>query len=287
METDSEILYHYTDAKGALGILGSQELWATALSHMTDQSELMVFIDPVEAIIRNKYSERKNNLKTKIDAMKNMLLELSSTLFAFCLSKKEDLLSQWRGYCPVEGGVAIGFDSGCLRKNSIAQKHVLLKCEYCNPKKIVENPYSLREIEKQLKNDTNRVLERMGISEIDNLQNRTGIDAELFVYVLYLLEFSLKYKNIGFKEEEEWRILYPVFPSQKKTHGNIFFRTRRGCIIPYTKLPIDKSCVKKIIVGPGKNKEQIADTLRYSTLPSYGYSNKDVEVYCSDIPYNP
>ena len=37
----TELLYHYTDAKGLIGILESRQIWASNIRHLNDSSEFV------------------------------------------------------------------------------------------------------------------------------------------------------------------------------------------------------------------------------------------------------
>ncbi|MGA2673692.1 MAG: hypothetical protein ABSE99_10740 [Terracidiphilus sp.] len=43
-----DLLYHYTDQRGLLGILGSQNIWATHIRYLNDSSEYKLGLDIVK-----------------------------------------------------------------------------------------------------------------------------------------------------------------------------------------------------------------------------------------------
>lgn len=103
-------LWHYTDAAGAIGILQSRSLRATALSHLNDATELIYGLKLAQDILEECI---KGDLPAhRRDMLKNVIGSLDHVdpgdYFVACASRAEDDLSQWRGYGR-DAGYALGF----------------------------------------------------------------------------------------------------------------------------------------------------------------------------------
>jgi hypothetical protein len=112
-----------------------------------------------------------------------------------------------------------------------------------------------------------------------------------------LLTFVTFYKHCGFSEEHEVRI--GVFPQRfskdylnlhvqhgtplTKQERKIYYRSRNGLSIPYTKLFESLSGrtlpITRIIVGPQPDKERKLEGIRHLVR------HRDIEVVMSDIPF--
>jgi hypothetical protein len=127
------ILYHYTGAAGALGIISKGEMWATDAAYLNDPTETQYGRE----LIRNCWEEFKKNARlgdqelrffqTFIDVLDTEWHTLISTYLA-CFSEYGNVLSQWRAYGQPGTGYSLGFDSAKLVGN--ATGFSLLKVEY-------------------------------------------------------------------------------------------------------------------------------------------------------------
>jgi len=89
-------LYHYTSLSKLFKFLENDELWFSGVRFSNDSSEEILLGD--EWLFNNEYH---------------------SDSYIFCIGDtNDDLLSQWRGYCP-NGGASVGFDVARLIKYSV------------------------------------------------------------------------------------------------------------------------------------------------------------------------
>lgn len=113
-----EIIYHYTNADGLVGIVSSGSLWATDLRFVNDASELDHALKSMEAAIeraRGRFtSPTQANLLDRLDDAVGHR-EMFPSVHSVSFSANGDLLSQWRAYGGDGGGYAIGFASFDLR----------------------------------------------------------------------------------------------------------------------------------------------------------------------------
>lgn len=128
--------------------------------------------------------------------------------FVVCFSEKADLLSQWRGYANNGQGISIGFSKELLQKKCDDEHSIfrLERVEYITEKErqqIIKN-YATKALE---------VLRNLRKWIVANMTNEdTSLDTDGLLgfnfhgWVESLLINSLKYKQVGFKEEKEWRL---------------------------------------------------------------------------------
>lgn len=242
-----ELLYHYTTFDGLQGILKDNSLRATFSKTLNDGSEWEFGKQVVK-----QYTTLKNGLEWYEAFELPSWMEAApppTEMFVTCFCEQPNLLSMWRSYTAQGGGFCLGFEGRALddlqRDNMVAGEFAarLVKVYY-------------------------------GTTLPEELRN--VIASKAHVMAEWVLENMIK--NIGFQEEQEWRILVPgPKPELMSFHGShagikasVQIRNHRG------KLPL-----KTIVYGP---------TLRADTgivlkwmLEHYGYP--DVEVQGSDIPY--
>lgn len=275
--TIPKYLYHYTSQKGLLGILQTKKLRMTNILYLNDSSEFSHTFDLVMSELTT-HKERLLNKKGLLELMEDKGIDgdifrryeyverilkgflsddnRKTETYVFSLSQKGDDLSQWRGYCPKEGGFSIGFDSDKLLS-------------------IIENSKSMFHTEKCIYDlDIQKDEISSMFDDIHNYNNFMDI-------LLDIIVMSSHYKHDKFKDEREFRIIHYGTSDERK------YREGNSMIIPYIegnllgedgKLPISK-----IIAGPTPHKE-LSKVSVDSLLKSIGY--EDVDVESSEIPYS-
>lgn len=255
-KTDNNPLFHYTDAQALCSILEKQELWLSDIRYMNDHSEFNHGIDVIKKLIKKHHGdEAVGKFEWVADIGKDHLIGACS------FSKKKNLLSQWRGYCP-NGGYSIEFDRVELESVMEANSCTLNDCAYEEDEK------------KKVANECVETIKLM--SKIDR-----G-----FIYELLLGNFwrpIAQIKNEDFIEEKESRIIYSQQPA------NFCYRVRNELIIPYYKVKFPAKAIKKIMIGPMQNQELAEKSLcRFlRCLFDTGQLGdcESIEIECSDIPY--
>lgn len=136
-------LYHYTDAQGLIGILGSlswsvngfvdptetfkvaAKLLASDVRYKNDREELMFGARVLWQRLHDAFGNgqvhgelRKALPRLAVELDPDRLWQWRWRCFAACFCEEGDLLSQWRGYAGGVGGFAIGFNSEALMANS-------------------------------------------------------------------------------------------------------------------------------------------------------------------------
>jgi len=108
-------IYHYTDVKGALGILKSGRFWFTERAHLNDPGEVNHCIERVRQALDSLDHHKGDDLR-------KAFLEVygsehkKSIYYIASFSKEPDDLGQWRSYADDGRGVALGFSYAALKK---------------------------------------------------------------------------------------------------------------------------------------------------------------------------
>jgi hypothetical protein len=240
-------------------------------------------------------------MATEVEAWHSSLRDVTLAMnrpFVLSLSAPSDekvrhsgLLSQWRGYGD-DGGFAIVFDSqeleSMLKDEAFAHNYMFVQM----------GDVYYHEIDPKIQPATSV------ITEYENIVHqavcraiRGGSLEENGRFYEAVTALSCLYKHWGFWEEREVRVV--VVPAsqdvvasgepQALPQKEVLFRNRDGQELPYVELfssvglagataPLP---IKRIIVGPHKNREAHAESVRQE-LDRAGYA---VDVVHSKIPY--
>ena len=120
--------------------------------------------------------------------------------FVACFTEDGDDLSQWRGYGGGEGGYSIEFDATYLRSMSHQETVLLGKIEYDEVK---QNAF----FDNLLKHTISFFLE--GIEKKRAPTKEEWTNDFLACWSWHIALFGPMIKHPKFKEEREWRLLYP------------------------------------------------------------------------------
>jgi hypothetical protein len=99
---DLSCIWHYTDAAGVVGILGSDTMRGASLASLNDSAEysygrqLLAEIHETVQASRNVHPRQKHHLRNMV-ALADELVSQPG-LFVVCASESPDSLSQWRSY---------------------------------------------------------------------------------------------------------------------------------------------------------------------------------------------
>ena len=133
--TRSRLLYHYTTADGLIGIVSTQQLWATRAFYFNDAGEILGGIRTAQEQLRRlQEASRDPEDGARWEWLSKQLARVGTELtsmpvFVCSLSAAPDLLSQWRAYCR-GGGFAIGLPADALSDVAASQGFSLTPCVY-------------------------------------------------------------------------------------------------------------------------------------------------------------
>jgi hypothetical protein len=109
-ERSMPAVHHYTNVKGALGILESGRIWFTERAHLNDPSEVSHGIAIAAAILRER--GRKGDASRLDDAAQSVFRDFR--FFSASFSFEGDDLSQWRAYSDDGKGVVLSFKASAF-----------------------------------------------------------------------------------------------------------------------------------------------------------------------------
>lgn len=264
-----EILYHYTDKAGLVGIVEAGKLWATHIGYLNDESEIQYS--------RNLIGELADRLRPEFggewaagvvcDAVSALAeAETSPDTFVASFCVDADNLSQWRGYGAQGGGYAIGLGRERLWTVANAQDYALIRLIYDESEQEAQLEQVLRE--------AIPILAGWGADPTT---------APPAAHQLILLGYGfivamLSVKNPYFRDEREWRLARVILEgvSQKRART----RTLRGVETPYEEVELvdavtGESSMVEVVVGPMARSDTSAAEVR-SLLDLNGLENVSV-----------
>ena len=237
-----DVLYHYTDIGGLMGILNSNLLWATDSDYLNDELELefgkTMLLDEIDKSLKNSpnYKLICSEATDLIEATLEQTISRIRRTYILSYCSKGDLLSQWRGYGS-ETGISLGFHSSFF-------EHVV------DTKNSPESPidWSLEKVyygdeAREIASSLAQVITHEVIESIKYIKNDRHLNSKIG-FVSYPLIKSLAMsleifcstvKHEGFKEESEYRIV-----GREKNLPDVKFRTNKDKLVPYVELHFPK-----------------------------------------------
>lgn len=276
-EARDNALFHYTTARGLVGILSSGQVWSTAYHCANDETELAagrgaltpLFINFTYKLIEARdprvttFAHRGVDIMTYADGFENLLTSMalgSLNTFITCFCKAmgpEDfshgLLSQWRGY-GADGGYAIQLN----RDKLMAAVERIDGYDLQDVHYDINNPLReemLRHSEAYIKayeahlNELAKPIDFRSRTMTNPIADLTGGPLEA------LLNYLVHTKNRHFGEERECRL--SLVQATKRIEGSlpVAYYERGGLVIPYVSTPLAKlnilECIDWVLVGPG------------------------------------
>lgn len=237
-----DLLYHYTNISGFMGIMesvkdtGNLSLRMSSALYMNDRRELIQSVRVLNEILQT--IDKNSSLAEKIQLLSskddNTILKYFTTYIfnshlalITCFTSERDNLPIWGRYAENGNGIAIGFDRKELEKelsNSL------------NPGVSVFNTcYSDGNVDEW-------------IYDLINKERQTVKNDDLVIKQL-IMELCSIIKSPYFSYEKETRAV----SYYKKSNPDLNFRESRGYIAPYRMLRISQKIVKEIILGPSKD----------------------------------
>jgi hypothetical protein len=279
-DTPPEILYHYTDQVGLLGILEKRAAWATHIRYLNDAQEFDHACGMIAQWVEDQRKAAAISDREAETLSAGVADAQNGSTFVFSLSENQNLLSQWRAYGGQAGGFAIGFRTGALLQNA---KVELGKCLYgSEPRSLLSEWLALgsNEHRKYLARGTRPP--EAGDPYGDFRQNfRAGVSR--------LAPFL---KHEAFTDEHEWRAAvtreHPWTGAW--TGENALVRPGPWSLRPYVPIPLTagkgrdgwRDEIAEIWVGPSRD-DVLSEAAVLATLRCHDV--KGVEVRRSGHPY--
>lgn len=267
-------LYYYCTLETFFKIIDNSKLWLTDISKSNDSLEQKFIVS--ELLKKSKMIIPQFYKETEFPEVENLFIlalqlhldsfyknERIKSVWAICLSEKEDDLSQWRGYGDDARGICIGFNYEYL--NIINDLNTDTSNDFVCLNKIFYGEDALK-----------KYTEELSPKYPKNLGYNNGLE-ELKKHLksLYIKPY---YKMDAFNAESEWRIVYTSknydidYDFEIKNNikfkesfelSDLIFEVRNGYLQSHLELKIDLTkAIDKIIIG-SKCKTSIEDIRKY------------------------
>jgi hypothetical protein len=139
---------HYTSLSGLISILETKMLRFTNILFLNDQKEYIDALHHIKKLLVDNKDKEKNPIWPNLSGYNKIITDSLADLeegfrelnFTASFSKKHDLLSQWRGYCQLNNGYGIVFDTDVIEESaqSLFQYIYHRDCIYADDVKVNE-----------------------------------------------------------------------------------------------------------------------------------------------------
>lgn len=258
-------VHHYTNVKGALGILESGRIWFTERAHLNDPSEVSHGIDIAAAILREQ--GRKDDAGRLDGAAHDVFRDFR--FFSASFSFEGDDLSQWRAYADDGKGVVLSFKASVFN----------------NPKAHIDNfvPDNPTALVCPMSYSSDEL--RSVIASIIGAWDGRNV-GELCDHVFMI---SSMFKNDCWKPENEYRFFVHGSRHSVQKSSCCRFRERNAEIICYLDIPIPNWTstsdfpICRICLGPAGSPD--CDAQLDDFLSSRGIPVRPEAISRSSLPY--
>lgn len=252
-------IFHYCSTNTFHSIISNKAIWLSSLKLSNDSLEGRIITNELEMLIENdRISQGHKHI------LRFLIQELDSQFHCggFCLSRKGDLLSQWRGYADDGNGFSIGFSRHLLSHLGKLHSEFLRSFKLCD---VIYNSTEYSQLLSTAYHCLREAVITTGKYEDldaartftktifhDPEQNDVNIH-RFFEYISSSLDLY-RFKHHAFSEEKEVRLLCDFLFSLNQLN----FRPSKNKLIPYTVLDISKfkrpcDVIQEVIVGPKNN----------------------------------
>lgn len=278
------LLYHYTDTRGLIGILGASgrdpQIWATHHAFLNDPSEGQDFRRVLQAVgdrsthacdIASPLGKRQAHLAANLSGPSTY--KLGTTWYVTSFAEHGDHLGQWRLYGADGSGFALGLRPDGLAALCTEENYpgVLLP--------VVYDPITKEEIAQIV---IQHIVDASPdvTSQVPEIAQQPGVEDLLRYAAMYasaLAEDAVgaTFKAPAYESEREWRLVFrgfdpamldpdrPVAAEVEHALSTLRYRLSGSIIVPYVAAPIlDLSgLIAEIIVGPSQSPGVTTHTL--------------------------
>jgi len=253
-------LFHYTSQRGLIGILRDRVLWASKIQYLNDAAELSYAVD----LLQRRLSPLITNLKEKETRFfrslwSNLLDVQTQNTFVASFSEKGDLLSQWRAYCPENGGFSVGFTYEQLKPHLERQGFTLAKCVYKKSEQIALIDEYIGKMQENIRRERSESARDL---------------AKQFLNIATII------KHPSFQEEQEWRIVSRI--GESYSDSQVDYREGKSMIVPYFKFKLESEdesfSLERIYVGPTSHPELAVNSVRGLLIKYISALPEDVDL---------
>ncbi len=223
-----DLLFHYTNSGGLLGILNSSRLWATNYRFLNDATEVAYGVALFESVVQERVAAARRDVV--IEFLRRTLHTANAfdgmfDCYIACFCERDDLLNQWRVYASSGGGFALGLEAKEIGRRwgqlDAAQDFVLRKVIYDEAlqKKLIAEVIDL----------TVQAFDEA--TEGKSLEDASNVIARCCGFVrANVADYLVCFKHPAFAVEEEWRLCH-IVPTTEQSH--VQFRDGPYGLTPY------------------------------------------------------
>ncbi len=260
-----DVLWHYTNAAGFLGIFRSGKLWATNTDYLNDASEMRYARHLVlKAVFDSRSSAQNREEHEMLDFLCDCMgSDATRPVFVTSLSAAKNELSQWRAYGGSTGSFALGFNVTnmltAVGKNTETRFN-LYKCIY---DEVRSQSLCQQFVDRLIEAfRAQRAASKPGANNYQEMIDLIHEAIRLFDTLAPLI------KHPDFIAEAEWRLVSDPVDLKKRP---IRLREGKTGIVPYIELTIatdkaDPKITVHTLVGPS-----IRHNPRSTNLPQLAY----------------
>lgn len=282
-------LFHYTNAAGLNGILGSGNIWATHYLHLNDPKEILSSIHLIQNILEiitteNEYCQKYKTLLTQyiiteaISIYTNSNSKLHDTFIA-SFSEDEKVLSQWRTYADNGYGYVFGINPSELIRNGDPKKSFgTEQCVF----DLIKVIYDIDEQKNIVRTSVCEIINKhKKMVEQDDLDEEQTCDTFNSILLNFTLMAAIIFKRESYHEEKEWRFVHSRTTGFQSNANDINFRNHEHDIIPYINFDLNKTVTGKrpsiaIYHGSKQNKLKAEKTISM-LLHNKGYNSNHID----------
>jgi len=280
------LLYHYCSPPTLLAIFQSSSLRLGDISAMNDSMERQWGLD----VLQEELASRKDlGGSPLMEVMERAIYRATSAsiCLASCFSTDGDVLSQWRAYADNGAGFAIGFDPRVFQTLPISLLEVCYDRQL-QAERIADGVDHIIDLYHRIGTpDTSAIGQQLSQQSGPAEEGMTPLVKwqidQVTSAARFLVHDLVAFKSPAFREEAEVRMVHHVSldPSTGKIElvptrffqalpdgrqPQLNFLMRGSVPICYTDLPIPKSAVKEVVLGPRAAVDESAIQRLLSTL---------------------
>ncbi|MFN7982951.1 MAG: DUF2971 domain-containing protein [Vicinamibacterales bacterium] len=239
-----EHLYHFTDHKGLLGILTTNELWASLANTMNDSTECRLWREELSFCLRMRLLQTTHldadfvaaALETNRSLPPFDSFDARHYIVSFCTDQVSAL--HWLHYGRSGSGVAIRFKT----------EHLANRFPF-NLLPVVYDADARRRIYASVLNPVDALVgEWASQMSLDFTQS-----AAVSLITGYLSYAAPQFKDDSFKSEQEWRLALGEVHRNDADGSDVgpplFQATAAKGIVPYRPIKFDPAAIDEIVVG--------------------------------------
>lgn len=234
------MFYQYTDINAIKSIIENNSIRLTNIRFLNDKAEFFIGIKYLQQGFRlhkfyHSVSEScrqalQYHVNDFLYSNSGKIIEKIDNLYVASFSKRNDVLSQWRGY----GMYSVEINLNTLHESNAGQPLYLMDCIYYD----------------DYGNDTTQYTDNV-IGSIVNAftlnWQENGDNSHLIHNLIESLSvYALTYKHHSFTEEAETRLIY----INDRNTRFVEFRSSNDMLVPYITLQFPPQAITKVTLGP-------------------------------------